>query len=71
MGYRQDLGSNSDIVVMGLDAATKGRLSITYYNELYASDFYDRIEEWYQSFRWYYTKYNNKKPDYNKKSFFE
>ena len=63
MGYRQDLGSNSDIVVMGLDAATKGRLSITYYNELYASDFYDRIEEWYQSFRWYYTKYNNKKPD--------
>lgn len=61
MGYRQELGERKDIVVMGLDAATTGRLSITYYNELMGSDFYDRIQEWYQSFVWYFTGYDNGK----------
>lgn len=61
MGYRMALGERKDIVVMGLDAATTGRLSITYYNELSGSDFYDRIQEWYQSFVWYFFRYENGK----------
>lgn len=61
MSYRQELGERKDIVVMAMDAATTGRLSITYYNELLGSDFYGRIEEWYQSFVWYFSRYVNGK----------
>lgn len=64
MGYRQELGMRKDIVVMGMDAATTGRLSITYYNELLGSDFYDRIEAWYQSFVWYFPRYVNGKRNF-------
>lgn len=59
MGYRQELGERKDIVIMALDAATTGRLSITYYNELLGSDFYDRIQEWYQSIVWYFPCYDH------------
>jgi len=51
-GYRQALPETSDVVVAAFDAATTGRLSITYYNQLKASDFLDRIEKWYGSICW-------------------
>lgn len=54
MGYGQKLDEQDDVVIMALDAATTGRLSITYYNELTAPDFYSKIREWYSSFIWYY-----------------
>ena len=56
-GWRGELKDSDDIIVMSLDAATTGRLSITYYNELQASDFYQRIEAWYNSLNWFYPKY--------------
>lgn len=55
-GYRNDISRNDSIVIIGLDAATTGRLSITYYNELAASDYYDRIEKWYSGFVWEFFK---------------
>lgn len=36
-GYRAKLGPSDDIVVMGLDSATPGRMAITYYRELLIS----------------------------------
>ncbi len=36
-GYRAQLGPIDDIVVMGLDSATPGRMAITYYRELTGS----------------------------------
>lgn len=59
MGYRLEIGEKKDIVIMALDAATTGRLSITYYNELPGSDFYDRIQDWYQSIVWYFPRNDN------------
>jgi CRISPR-associated protein Csd1 len=56
-GYKNKLDNNDDIVIIGLDAATTGRLSITYYNELKASDFLNRLQNWYKSCCWYYTKF--------------
>ena len=56
-GFRGELDDNDDIVVIGLDAATTGRLSVTYYNELKGSDFYDRLEYWGGTCRWYFTKF--------------
>ena len=51
-GFRQDLKPEDDVVIASLEAATTGRLSITYYNEIKALDFLVRIEEWYKSFCW-------------------
>lgn len=51
-GYRNELPAHSDVVIASFDAATQGRLSVTYYNELKASDYYDRIENWYDTCCW-------------------
>lgn len=51
-GYRQALRPEADVVVAALDAATTGRLSVTYYNQLMASDFLARIERWYETCCW-------------------
>lgn len=55
-GYRNQLDNNDEIVIIGLDAATTGRLSILYYNELKGSDFYDRLTDWGLTCCWYFTK---------------
>ena len=51
-GYGKELGSTEDIVVMGLDSATPGRMAITFYRELKGSEFLDRIEAWHIKCAW-------------------
>lgn len=51
-GYRAILDPTDDIVVMGLDSATPGRMAITYYRELKGSEFLDRIEGWHEQYAW-------------------
>jgi CRISPR-associated protein Csd1 len=51
-GYRQSLDDNADIVVMGLDSATPGRMAILFYRELHGSDFLARLEHWHSSLAW-------------------
>jgi CRISPR-associated protein Csd1 len=51
-GYRAQLGDSADIVVMGLDSATPGRMAITYYRELTGSEFLERVEQWHTRFAW-------------------
>lgn len=55
-GYRQELGSHSDIVAMGLEAATTGRLSVCFYDKMRGSDFMDNIEKWYSICCWRWNK---------------
>lgn len=54
-GYRAQLGSMDEIVVMALDSATgmQGRMAITYYRELRGSEFLERIQEWHESCAWH------------------
>ena len=52
-GYRSQLGSSDEIVVMALDSATPGRMAITYYRELTGSDFLERVQAWHEAFAWY------------------
>lgn len=60
-GYGCDLDTRAEIVIMGLDAATVGRLAITYYRELDGRDFLNRIKAWHSSCIW---KHSHKKvPD--------
>ena len=51
-GYRQELSDSDDIVVMGFDSATPGRLAIALYRELKGSEFLDRIETWHTRCAW-------------------
>ncbi|MEG2286464.1 MAG: type I-C CRISPR-associated protein Cas8c/Csd1 [Ruthenibacterium sp.] len=60
--YRQKLPPESDIVIAALDAATTGRLSVPYYNELKGSDFLDRIEDWYTTCCWDSAAYGVQSP---------
>jgi CRISPR-associated protein Csd1 len=51
-GYRAKLDPTDDIVVMGLDSATPGRMAITFYRELKGSEFLARIERWHSQCAW-------------------
>ncbi|AEY65500.1 CRISPR-associated protein Cas8c/Csd1, subtype I-C/DVULG [Clostridium sp. BNL1100] len=51
-GYGCELDTNADIVIMGLNSATTGRLSITYFRELKGPDFLNRIEKWHNTCSW-------------------
>lgn len=51
-GYGKELAPTENIVVMGLDSATPGRMAITFYRELKGSEFLDRIETWHIRCAW-------------------
>jgi CRISPR-associated protein Csd1 len=51
-GYRARIEATEDIIVMGLDSATPGRMAITFYRELTGSEFLDRVEAWHENFAW-------------------
>ena len=51
-GYKADITDTEDIIVMGLDSATPGRMAITYYRELTGSEFLERIEKWHSNLEW-------------------
>lgn len=51
-GYGCNLDPSADIVVMGIDSATPGRMGITFYRELNGSDFLARIEDWHTKCAW-------------------
>lgn len=51
-GYHAELKPNEQIIVMGLDSATPGRMGIIYYRELLASEFLERLETWHNQFAW-------------------
>lgn len=51
-GYKQKLDDSADIVVMGLDSATPGRMAILFYRELKESEFLARLERWHTLLAW-------------------
>ena len=51
-GYRAQIDDVDDIVVMGMDSATPGRMAVTFYRELKGVDFLERIRCWHESFAW-------------------
>jgi CRISPR-associated protein Csd1 len=54
-GYRQEIKDTTDVVVMAVDSATPGRLSIIYYRALKGSEFLERIEHWHETCAWRHT----------------
>jgi len=54
-GYGKEIGDATDVVIIGLDSATPGRLAITYYRELTGSDFLQRINDWHETCAWLHS----------------
>lgn len=65
--YRKDLDIHSDVVVMALEAATTGRLSISFYKKLKGSDYLDNIEHWHNTCSWYHEYKSEKLADGSRK----
>lgn len=63
-GYQNQFEMSDTIIVMGVDAATTGRLSVTYYHEQAAQDFLKRVFEWGKTCNWKYLRFNEKKQPY-------
>lgn len=67
-GYRQEIGEREDVVVMAVDSATPGRLSIVYYRALKGSEFLERIEAWHETCAWRHTYHPVEVKDENGKT---
>lgn len=62
-GYRSELPEeNSTVIIAAFDAATTGRLATTYYNELRASDFLQRLHDWDLHCCWWDGKFGIESP---------
>lgn len=59
-GYAQKFDDDTKIMIMGLDAATTGRLSVSLYDELQSSEFLKNLENWHENSAWirFYKKQN-------------
>ncbi len=51
-GYNARLNKTDNVVIMGLDSVTDGRMSVTYYQELFPNDYIERISRWHEEFSW-------------------
>ena len=60
-GYKQKLEDSADIVVLGLDSATPGRMAILFYRELKTAEFLTRLERWHDSLAWQQRNLGNDK----------
>lgn len=45
-GWKETIPADAGAVIAAFDAATSGRLALTYYSELLASDFLERLHNW-------------------------
>lgn len=66
-GYGEKMGPDTKVMIMGLDAATTGRMNISIYSELIGSDFLNNIERWHADTAW--SRFNGKKKIRNVNSF--
>ena len=60
--YNSQLAPSDDAVIVAFDAATTGRLAVTYYNEMKASDFFDRLKNWDETCCWKSSKFGISAP---------
>lgn len=61
-GWQTKLPPEASVVIAAFDAATTGRLSVTYYNELRASDLLERLYAWDASCCWWNGRFGVQSP---------
>lgn len=61
LGYKADLNSKTDLILAGFDAATTGRLAMTFYREYkgeQGNEFIDRLSLWHTTGAWKQSLYS-------------
>ncbi len=61
-GWKEQLPPDASAIIAAFDAATTGRLALTYYSELQASDFLERLHAWDASCCWWNRRYGTQSP---------
>ncbi len=51
-GYKADISDTQNVVIMGLDSATPGRMAVTYYRVLEYAEFLALLHHWHHHFAW-------------------
>lgn len=51
-GYRANLKQEAQVIIMMLDAATTGRMSVVYYRDMDKEQFLNRLEKWHLTCFW-------------------
>jgi len=67
-GYQAKLEPHEQIIIMGLDSTSDGRISIIYYREFSNEKFLEKLEKWHSDFAWYQYSQLKKRDDDLKKS---
>lgn len=67
-GYYESFDPDDEVLFIGLDAATTGRLSITYYSEQNAFEFMDKVKYWADSVKWHFINFAEKKAFWEKRT---
>jgi CRISPR-associated protein Csd1 len=62
-GYRNNLDYQSNVIIMILDAATPGRMSIVYYRDMEKELFLNRLQDWHSSCVWLHRYKKNKESE--------
>ncbi|PKK39971.1 CRISPR-associated protein, Csd1 family [Clostridiaceae bacterium JG1575] len=55
LGYKANISSDDQVVIMSLENATPGRLSITYFQELPTGEYIDRVNKWQNETSWLHS----------------
>ncbi|MBR4223647.1 MAG: type I-C CRISPR-associated protein Cas8c/Csd1 [Oscillospiraceae bacterium] len=58
-GYEQRFRNDTKVMIMGLDSASPGRLSVAVYDELQGSDFLHHLQNWHECSAW--IRYDSKR----------
>lgn len=61
-GWKDRIPADSEAVIAAFDASTSGRLSLTYYSELLASDFLERLHHWDATCCWWNGPFGMQSP---------
>ncbi len=60
--WKENLPEQAGVIIAAFDAATTGRLAVTYYNELQSSDFLQRLYDWDETCCWENGPYGIQSP---------
>ena len=61
-GMKNRLPETAEVVITSFEAATSGRLAITYFNQLKGSDFLDRLRDWDETCCWFDNRWGTSAP---------
>lgn len=63
LGYGKSISDNSNMTLLGIDAATTGRLALVEEKTLSSAKYLKNIKNWHESCKWRYEKFNDGKFD--------